>query len=132
MKYLLDTDICSYMMKRSHPALLARLRTISPEDTGISVITRAELEYGVEMSPRRLSDRRAVDDFLQFIEILAFPVHAAIHYGQIRAVLQRKGNMIGANDLFIAAHARCLDLVLVTNNAREFKRIPGLKIENWI
>ena len=130
-EFLLDTDICSYIMKRSHPLLVERLRVTSPDDVCISVITKAELLYGAEISPRREQDGAAVAAFLQQVEVLDFPVAAALHYAQIRADLKTKGAMIGANDLFLAAHARCLGLVLVTNNTREFGRISALTLENW-
>jgi len=129
--YMLDTDISSYVMKRSHEAVLRRLRKAAIADICISVITKAELVYGVEVSPRRLQDQAALDAYLQHVDVLEYPGEAALHYAQIRAALRRSGGMIGANDLFIAAHARCLGLTLVTNNTREFKRVQGLTLENW-
>lgn len=129
--YMLDTDISSYIMKRSHDAVLRKLRTVSVSDVCISVITKSELLYGVEVSPRRRQDQIALDAYLQNVGVLEFPEEAALHYAQIRAALKSRGAMIGANDLFIAAHARCTGLKLVTNNAREFGRVPGLKVENW-
>jgi tRNA(fMet)-specific endonuclease VapC len=129
--YMLDTDISSYVMKRSHDALLRRLQTVPVSDVSISVITKSELMYGVEVSPRRTQDQAALDAYLRHVEVLEYPDEAALHYAQIRAALKAGGTMIGANDLFIAAHARCLGLTLVTNNTREFGRAPGLKVENW-
>lgn len=129
--YMLDTGISSYIMKRSEAAVLARLQHVAVSDTCISVITKSELMYGVEVSPRRQQDQAALDAYLRYVEVLEYPEDAAIHYARIRADLKRQGIMIGANDLFIAAHARCLDMVLVTNNTREFERIEGLRIENW-
>jgi tRNA(fMet)-specific endonuclease VapC len=129
--FLLDTDICSYVMKRSHPEVLGRLRALTSDQVCISVVTKAELLYGAEISPRREQDRVAVAAFLQQVEVLDFPDTAALHYAQIRADLKRKGTMIGANDLFLAAHACCLGLTLVTNNVREFGRISSLLLENW-
>jgi tRNA(fMet)-specific endonuclease VapC len=130
-RYMLDTNICSYIMKRSHPVLLKRLQKTPVSDVCISAITKAELLYGVEVSPRRQQDEAALSAFLRYVEVLDFPDEAALHYAQIRAHLKAGGTMIGANDLFIAAHARGLGLTLVTNNTREFRRVPKLAIENW-
>jgi tRNA(fMet)-specific endonuclease VapC len=129
--YMLDTDISSYIMKRSRDRVLRRLQTISVGDVSISAITKSELMYGVEVSPRKQQDRIALDAYLKHVEVLDYPDEAALHYGQIRAALKVAGNMIGANDLLIAAHARSLGFTLVTNNTREFGRIEGLKLENW-
>ena len=131
-EYMLDTDISSYIMKRSHDAVLKRLQKVPIGVVCISVITKSELLFGVQVSPRRQQDRDALDQYLRHVEVLDFPGEAAIHYAQIRAVLKSRGTMIGANDLFIAAHARALDLTLVTNNTEEFGRVSDLKIENWI
>ncbi len=130
-QYLLDTDISSYIMKRSHEKVLGRLQKLPITAVCISVITKSELLYGVEVSPRRQQDHAALDEYLRHIEVLDFPDEAARHYAQIRATLKARGTMIGANDLFIAAHARSLDLTLVTNNAHEFSRVQDLRIENW-
>jgi tRNA(fMet)-specific endonuclease VapC len=129
--FMLDTDISSYIMKRSHDAVLRRLQTVAPSDLCISAISKSELLYGVEVSPRPRQDRVALDAYLRHVEVLDFPAKAALEYAQIRADLKVRGAMIGANDLLIAAHARCLGLTLVTNNTREFGRVQGLKIENW-
>jgi tRNA(fMet)-specific endonuclease VapC len=129
---MLDTDTCSYIMKRSSSAILDKLRTVPPADVCISVITRAELTYGVEISPRREQDEAALEALLRHAVVLDFPEEAAAHYGAIRADLKRRGKMIGANDLLIAAHARSLGLTLVTNNTSEFDRVEGLAIENWM
>jgi tRNA(fMet)-specific endonuclease VapC len=130
-RFMPDTDTCSYIMKRSNDDLLRRLRKTPVSDVCISVITKSELLYGVEISPRREQDEPALNAFLAFVEVLDFPGEAASHYASIRARLKAKGTVIGANDLFIAAHARSLGLTLVTNNTREFARVPELKIENW-
>ncbi len=129
--YMLDTDISSYIMKRSHDSVVKRLQTVPIGDVSISAITKSELMYGVEVSPRKQQDRVALDAYLKHVEVLDYPDEAALHYGQIRAALKVAGNMIGANDLLIAAHARYLGLILVTNNTREFGRVQGLKLENW-
>ena len=130
-RFMLDTDTCSYIMKRSSDAVVQRLRKTSVNDVCISVITKSELLYGVEVSPRRQQDEAALNGFLQYVEVLDFADEAAPHYADIRAQLKSRGTMIGANDLFIAAHARSLGLTLVTNNTREFRRVPKLLIENW-
>src|SRR5579864_6659736 len=129
-RYMLDTDTCSYVMKRSNQAVLERLQKVRVSDVCMSVITKSELLFGVEMSPRRQQDEIALNAFLQYVEVVDFPEEAAPHYAKIRADLKTRGTMIGANDLFIAAHARGLGLTLVTNNTSEFERIPHLLIEN--
>jgi len=130
-RYMLDTDTCSYIMKRSHQTVLNRLQAIPVTDVCMSVITKSELLYGVEVSPRRMHDATALKAFLPHVEVLDFPDAAATHYAQIRADLKKRGQMIGANDLLIAAHARGLGLTLVTNNTAEFSRVKGLTLENW-
>jgi tRNA(fMet)-specific endonuclease VapC len=129
--YMLDTDISSYIMKRSHEQVLRRLRAVPVGDVSISAITQSELMYGVEVSPRRDQDRLAVEAYVRHVEVLSYPDEAASHYGAIRAALKAAGSLIGANDLLIAAHARSAGLTLVTNNTREFGRVAGLKLENW-
>jgi tRNA(fMet)-specific endonuclease VapC len=130
-QYMLDTDIASYIMKRSNQAVLGRLRSVPVSAICISSITKSELMFGVELSPRRPRDQATLTAFLDFCPVLDYPGAAAADYGQIRADLKHRGTMIGANDLLIAAHARTLGLILVTNNTREFSRVPGLTIENW-
>jgi len=130
-RYMLDTDICSYIMKRSHPAVLRRLQRVPVTDVFMSVITKSELLYGVQVSPRRSQDAAALGAFLPYVEVLDFPDAAADHYAEIRADLKKRGALIGANDLLIASHARAVGLTLVTNNTAEFARVQGLAIENW-
>ncbi len=130
-RYMLDTDTCSYIMKRSNDEVLKRLQKVSVSDVCISVITKAELLFGVEVSARRHQDEAALKAFLRYVEVLDLPDGAAPHYARIRADLKTRGRMIGANDLFIAAHASSLDLTLVTNNTREFGRVRNLALENW-
>lgn len=129
--YMLDTDTCSYIMKRSSTLVLNRLQAVPVADVCISVITKSELLYGVEVSPRRTQDADALAAFLPYVEVLDFPDDAATHYARIRADLKTRGELIGANDLFIAAHARSLGLALVTNNTAQFGRVKGLALENW-
>lgn len=130
-RYMLDTDTCSYIMKRSNQAVLKRLQALSVSDVCMSVVTKSELLYGVEVSPRRAHDATALRAFLTYVQVLDFTEDAALHYAQIRADLKTRGQLIGANDLFIAAHARSLGLKLVTNNTTEFGRVKGLSLENW-
>jgi len=130
-RYLLDTDICSYIMKRSHPALLERIRAVPLSDQSVSAVTLAELLYGAKLSARPKQAREAFVAFIRHLEVLDWTADAAEHYAGIRADLKLRGEMIGANDLMIAAHARSLDATLVTNNVREFGRVRKLKIENW-
>lgn len=130
-RYMLDTDTCSYIMKRSSDVLLKQLQKTPVSDVCVSVITKSELLFGVEVSPRRQQDEAALKAFLQYVEVLDFPNDACDHYAKIRSDLRKSGTMIGANDLFIAAHARSLGLTLVTNNTCEFARVRHLKIENW-
>jgi tRNA(fMet)-specific endonuclease VapC len=130
-RFMLDTDTCSYIMKRSHPLVLKRLRSVPVSDVCMSIVTKAELMYGVEVSPRRAQDAAALAAFLPYVDAVALDEDTAPHYAEIRADLKRRGLMIGANDLFIAAQARSLDLTLVTNNTAEFARVGGLEIENW-
>jgi tRNA(fMet)-specific endonuclease VapC len=130
-RYMLDTDTCSYVMKRSHPLVLQRLQAVPVTEVCLSIVTKAELLYGVEVSPRRSQDGAALAAFLPYVEALDLTNDAALHYAEIRADLKKRGALIGANDLFIAAHARSLGLTLVTNNTVEFERVKGLSIENW-
>jgi tRNA(fMet)-specific endonuclease VapC len=118
-------------MKRSNPAVLRRLQAVPVSDVCMSVITKSELLHGVEVSPRRAQDAGALAAFLPYVEVLDFPNAAALHYAEIRADLKKRGSLIGANDLFIAAHARSLGLTLVTNNTAECERVKGLTLENW-
>jgi tRNA(fMet)-specific endonuclease VapC len=131
LHYMLDTDICSYVMKRSNELLLKRLKEVAVADVCISVITKSELLYGVEISKKANQDEAALNAFLSYIEVLEFPDKASPHYASIRAHLKKSGTLIGANDLFIAAHAQSLGLTLVTHNTREFGRVPRLAIEDW-
>ncbi len=131
MIYLLDTDVSSYLMKRSHPALIQRVRSFAPRELKISVITVYELEFGARRSGRYEAISKVIRAYLSNVEVLPFNTAAAQHAGAIRADLAAAGTIIGAYDLQIAGHARSLDATLVTNNVREFSRVRGLNIENW-
>ena len=130
-RYMLDTDIASYAMKKTSQKVLDRLARVAVADIYLSSISLAELEFGVAASPKPVQDKARLDDFLRYAEVLNFPAEAAHDYGQIRADLKKRGQIIGSNDMLIAAHARFLGLTLVTNNIREFFRVSGLKLENW-
>ena len=131
MKYMLDTNICIYIIKKKPDKVIRRLRESRLSDLCISSITLSKLEYGVEKSERRDRNKIALAEFIAPIEVIAYDDLAAAQYGKIRSSLEKNGMPIGALDMLIAAHALAQDLILVTNNDREFKRVPGLKIENW-
>lgn len=130
-RFMLDTDICSYIVKGTHSAVNDRLAATATDDVCISVVVQAELLFGISQGPHASRNSLATAAFLTTISVLDFPRAAAVHYADIRADLSKRGQLIGANDLFIAAHARCLGLTLVTNNVREFSRVKKLAIENW-
>jgi tRNA(fMet)-specific endonuclease VapC len=130
--YVLDTDICSYLMKRSQPALIERVRTFAPRELKISVVTLFELEYGILRSDRQDHLRRVVRAFLENVEILPWTDSAAIEAGAVRAELAAAGSLIGAYDVLIAGHVRSLSATLISNNHQEFSRVRGLQLEDWI
>jgi len=130
LKYMLNTNIVIYVIKRRPPDLL----NVFNEHAGhmcISSITLAELLHGAEKSERQEHNMRSVEDFISRLDVLPYAEKAAEHYGNIRAELERKGKIIGVNDLHIAGHARSEGLVLVTNNTKEFDRVDGLRLEDW-
>ena len=131
MKYILDTNICIYIIKRKPERVLKHLQTKMADGIAISAITFAELQHGVEASAAPEKNAVALAQMLSVLTVIPFDDLAATEYGQIRADLQRKGTPIGPLDTLIAAHARANDMVLVTNNTREFERVEGLKLENW-
>ena len=132
MKYMLDTNICIYIIKKNPIQVLEKFSTVNKNDMCISSITLAELKFGVRKSNNPAKNKLTLMLFLAGIKILPFDDAAATEYGDIRATLERRGTPIGANDLFIAAHAKSMRLTLVTNNIKEFERVDGLQIENWI
>jgi tRNA(fMet)-specific endonuclease VapC len=131
MKYMLDTNIIVYAKNKRPESVLNRLTAQRPSDVCISAISMAELEFGVCHSSRPDQNRLALMSFLSAIQIIPFDSDAAREYGQIRQDLTQDGNLIGSNDMLIAAHAKALGLILVTNNTREFERVKGLHVENW-
>lgn len=130
-RYLLDTNICIYIRQKRPAEVLAKFEKLKVGDAALSVITYGELLYGAQKSKEQKVAMARLADLVSLLPVLELPESAAEHYGQIRASLEAKGEIIGANDLWIAAHARAEGLVLVTNNEREFKRVAGLKVQNW-
>jgi len=131
MNYLLDTDICIYIINKKPAAVLKRVQSRQPGQIAISAITVAELEYGVARSRDPGRNRIALLEFLFPFTILDFDQKAAMEYGRIRSSLEARGRPVGPMDLLLAAQAKAHRLILVTNNEKEFARIDGLRIENW-
>ncbi len=131
LRYLLDTNIVIYVLKRRPIEVLASFNAHA-QHMAISAITLAELMHGAEKSSKVSENLATVDDFCSRLEVLPYTAKAAQHYGSIRAHLEKLGQPIGVNDLHIAAHARSEGLTLVTNNLSEFTRVPGLLMENWV
>jgi tRNA(fMet)-specific endonuclease VapC len=131
VKYLLDTSVCVDLIRGQRPRMIQRMAQRPTADFGLSSITVAELQYGVWKSPHVTQEREALDEFVISLAILDFDYDATLAYGRIRAHLETHGIPIGALDMLIAAHAVSRDLVLLTRNLKEFKRVPGLKAEDW-
>jgi len=132
MRYLLDTNICIYLIKKRPSKVLERFRQHSPQDIAISTVTLFELQYGVEKSQYRQRSEDALAKFLLPLNLIDLDRSSAVEAATIRAQLEKEGMPIGAYDLLIAGLARSLDMTLVTNNTREFERIAGLHLENWV
>jgi tRNA(fMet)-specific endonuclease VapC len=132
MKFLLDTNICIYIIKQKPLEVLHKFNTYQVGDIGISSITVAELEFGVQKSQYPAKNQQALAQFLLPLEIVNFDHAAATLYGDIRARLEKQGTPIGSLDTLIAAHALSLQVILITNNIKEFSRVPNLKSENWV
>jgi tRNA(fMet)-specific endonuclease VapC len=131
-RFLLDTNTFIYVRRRRPPLVRARFDKLEVGEAALSIITYGELIFGAEKAGDRATQIADLERLTALTPILSLPLEAAAVYGAIRAVLQARGEVIGPNDLWIAAHAKALGLTLVTNNEREFRRIAGLKIENWI
>jgi tRNA(fMet)-specific endonuclease VapC len=131
LKYLLDTNIIIYVLKRRPKEVLA-IFNANASRMAISSITLSELIYGAEKSLNTDKNLEAVEEFVSHLEVLPYDAKASQHYGQIKAALEKKGQIIGENDIHIAAHAISHGLILVSNNVREFKRVPNLALENWV
>lgn len=132
MTYMLDTNICIYAIKNKPEQVLEKLKENLSNGICISAITLAELQHGVEKSMNPEKNSMALLQFLSILDILPFDDLAAVEYGKICAYLQKRGTPIGTMDMLIAAHAKTGNLIIVTNNVREFERVPDLKIENWL
>lgn len=130
MSYLLDTNICIYIINRKPPHVIEKFHQYRMGEIAISSVTAAELAFGVEKSGS-VRNRQALDKFFAPLEILPFDTESIWHYATVRNQLQQNGLVIGALDMMIAAHALALNATLVTNNTREFERVIGLKLENW-
>jgi tRNA(fMet)-specific endonuclease VapC len=131
MKYILDTNICIYIIKQKPVQVFEKFKNLPLGSVGISIITFAELQYGVRKSAQPEKNQLALNQFLIPLEIFDFDINAAVEYGRIRTNLEKLGTPIGPLDTLIAAHAKSLKLTIVTNNEKEFKRVEGLEITNW-
>ena len=132
MEFILDTNICIYIIKKKPKSVFEKFKTLALGSVGISSVTVAELHYGINKSSKPEQNKLALNQFLIPLEIVNFDSDAAIVYGEIRAALEKRGTPIGSLDTLIAAHAKSLGLTLVTNNEKEFRRVDGLKVENWV
>ena len=132
MNYLLDTNICIYLIRHKPTQILKQFSAIKPEDVFVSAVTVAELQYGVAKSQQPVQNADALDQFLLPLNVLEFDRGSAWHYGRLRAELERGRQVIGSLDMLITAQALWLEAILVTNNERAFDRVPGLQVENWV
>ncbi|MEA3386054.1 MAG: type II toxin-antitoxin system VapC family toxin [Thermodesulfobacteriota bacterium] len=132
MNYLIDTNICIYIMNNHPPEVLQKFKRIGVGEVGISSITVSELHYGACKSSYIKRNIQRLDEFLNPFEILSYDDNASRYYGQIRSQLEKKGKIIGPLDMLIAAHALSNKLILITNNIKEFSRIKVLQVENWV
>ncbi|OQX20040.1 MAG: VapC toxin family PIN domain ribonuclease [Desulfobacteraceae bacterium IS3] len=130
--YMLDTNICIYIIKKRPISILERFSEIQEGQLSVSVVTLAELQYGVERSSSKKFNQQILNDFISRILVLYWDEGAANHYGKIRVYLEKKGTPIGNMDLMIASHALSRRCTLISNNLREFMRVPNLKTENWV
>ena len=132
MNYFLDTNICIYLINKRPADLMAKFMQYEPYEIGISTVVISELQYGVSKSGRPKQNQKRLDTFLSPFQIVDYDQDAAKAYGDIRAALEKAGTPIGREDLLIAAHALSAGVPIVTNNDREFKRVPNLIVENWV
>ena len=132
MRYMLDTNICLYIAKKKPIEVLERFEELTVGEVGMSTITYGELQFGLHKSEHPKKTLSILEGLVGLIPPLPLPFETGRHYGKIRHTLEKKGQLIGNNDLWIAAHALALNLILVSNNTKEFERIPHLKLENWI
>lgn len=132
MMYMLDTNICIYIIKQKPKSVIDKFKKMKNANICISSITYSELLYGAEKSSNIAKNLLALTMFLSNIEILSYDESASIDYGIIRSKLEKQGKIIGSLDMLIAAHAKSLNITLVSNNLKEFERVDGLKLENWV
>lgn len=132
LRYLLDTNICIYITKHSPKSVLEKFESLTVGEVGMSMITYGELLFGCQKSHYPQKSRHIIEKLSGLIPPLPMSIEAGKHYSEIRYYLEKIGKPIGNNDLWIAAHARSLELILITNNKKEFSRVPKLKIENWV
>ncbi|SKA06198.1 tRNA(fMet)-specific endonuclease VapC [Trichlorobacter thiogenes] len=132
MRYLLDTNICSYILKNRPVSVKQKFDEVGAEHLCISSVVLAELYYGAARHPKSVIIRKEIDDFVSRLLVVAWDEQAANQYGAIRAALEKAGRPVGAMDMLIAAHARSMGATLITNNQREFERISGLMVQNWV
>ena len=130
-RYMLDTDMCSYIIKEHPESVRQRFQTLAMEQLCVSVVTYAELIYGVERSSSKRVNRPIIEDFVRHLDVMDWDTEAADQYGVIRAELEAAGTPIGAMDMMIAAHAKSIKAVLVTNNQKHFTKVKGMKVDNW-
>lgn len=130
--YMLDTDTCAFVLRRASEALLQRIQSVPLRQQVMSVVTYADLLYGVQQSSRKKTNQAAVEALVRHLTVIDWAQDAARHYAQIRSDLKNKGSMIGSNDLMIAAHARSIGATVVTNNTKDFARVKGLVVANWM
>ena len=130
--YMLDTNICIFLINRKHPGLAQKIADIPFDEICVSTITQSELEYGVSKSRHKAKNAQALVKFLSTVTVLDYDTKAAEMYGNIRADLERKGQLIGPLDMLIASHALSKGFIVVTNNVGEFERVEGLKVEDWV
>jgi len=129
--YMLDTNICSYIIKQRPSEVLKKFEKVQKDQICISILTYAELQYGVERASSKRINQEIIEAFVDRLKILPWDMEAAQHYAKIRNYLEKQGTPIGSMDMMIASHARSQDYTIVTNNLREFERVPNLKLENW-
>jgi len=132
MMFLIDTNICIYIMNNHPPEVVQKFRDIGVGNICISSITVSELHYGACKSTQIKKNLKRLEEFLSPFEIISYDENASKHYGQIRSYLEKQGNVIGPLDILIAAHALSENLTLITNNGKEFKRVKSLNVENWV
>ena len=132
MKFLIDTNICIYIMNNHPPEVLPKFKSIGVGKVGISSITVSELHYGACKSNHIKKNIKRLDEFLSPFEILSYDENVSKYYGKIRSQLEKQGNIIGPLDMLIAAHALSNNLILITNNVKEFMQIKFLRVENWV